>query len=276
MSKKIKNVGDVFEPVRKFGWKRDLKDPRDFLNKVSRHPNRTVTLPVSVDNSPYCSPIEDQGAVGSCTANSVAAILEYNDLRFGTKEGHTDVSRLFTYYATRIIDNTVSEDAGAYIRSAVKSVAKYGACPEKLWPYVENQWNVMPMTPCWEAASRRTISEYTRINDGQLEGFKLVLSQNKLIVFGFEVYDELMSHETKSTGKLRMPSGGSQCQGGHAVVLVGYDDEMLNLDGSKGAFKVRNSWGVEWGQKGYFWMPYAYVSNPRLSSDFWTIQSIVE
>jgi C1A family cysteine protease len=98
-----------------------------------------------------------------------------------------------------------------------------------------------------------------------LWSLKTVLANGRPIVFGFTVYSAFESATVAQTGIVPMPSPSDQVVGGHAVVLVGYDD-------AADRFRVRNSWGTGWGQQGYFEMPYLYVTSASLASDFWVIQ----
>ena len=125
--------GSVAPSQRKiagYGWKPDLPDQRDFSYSVSRAGQAAPTL---VDLRPQCPPVYDQGQIGSCTANAIAAALEFDMMR-QQQEAFTP-SRLFIYYNERLMEGTVASDAGANIRDGIKSVASVGDCPETLWPY---------------------------------------------------------------------------------------------------------------------------------------------
>lgn len=184
-----------------------------------------------------------------------------------------DASRMFQYYATRKIEGTITEDSGATIRDTIKAAALYGVVDETLWPYVPNKFAVNPPQAVWSAAAAHKVTSYHAIADGDIESMKAVLTTQYLIEFGFQVYDFMLSQQMAKTGMLCRPLKTESLQGGHAVDLVGFDDNMAMPDGSKGAFLVRNSWGPSWGIGGYFWMAYNYVSDPTLSSDFWVVQS---
>jgi len=176
------------------------------------------------------------------------------------------VSRLFQYYATRKIEGTVSEDAGATIRDAIKTGAVYGVADEAVWPYDITKFTMNPPAAIWTTAATHKVTSYHSIADGDTQSMKSVLASGFLIGFGFQVYDFFMSAEMAKKGVLPVPGPSEQLQGGHAVCLVGYDD-------SKKAFLVRNSWGTGWGLSGYFWMSYDYVANTALASDFWVVAS---
>lgn len=250
------------------GWKKDKPDARDYKFK-SLLSKALPPRPAAVDNSKWCSGIEDQGNLGSCTAHMFAGMIEYQDKRYGnTPRSNPRVSRLFEYYATRMIEGTVDEDSGAYIRDAVKAGATYGVVREQKWWYNITKFAVKPSQKVWDAAALHKVTSYHRIDDGDIETMKQALAAGDLIGFGFLVYDNFLTQEMATTGILHRPSVQDQLAGGHAVVLVGYDDV-------RGAFKVRNSWGKDWGLGGYFWMDYDYVADKSLCNDFWVVNSVL-
>jgi len=242
----------------KNGWIKDSRDYRDYLYKKLWNPLKA--FPEKVDLRRYCSRVEDQRELGSCTANALAGALEYLCIRDGVP--YVDFSRLFIYYCEREMEGTVNEDAGAQIRDGIKVLAKYGACPETLWPYDVSRFARRPPCECFDAAQNYRITSYHSI--GSLQGIKESLMEGYPVVFGFAVYEKFESDEVARTGILNMPGISEREAGGHAVVAVGYDD-------GAGRLIVRNSWGENWGMKGYFTMPYEYITNRNLSDDFWTI-----
>ncbi len=175
-------------------------------------------------------------------------------------------SRLFLYYNERVIEGTVKADVGAAIRNGIKSVAHQGDCPESLWPYLIKKFKVKPPKKCYINALRYRAVEYQRLQR-DLDQFKGCLASGYPFVFGFTVYSSFESPEVKRTGIVRMPSSGEKVVGKHAVLAVGFND-------SDQGFMVRNSWGADWGMKGYFTMPYQYLLDEELSSDFWTIRIV--
>jgi C1A family cysteine protease len=257
---------------RKLGRIKDSLDPRDHIKRYSVH--MAPRLPSSVNLSKFASKIEDQLTLGSCTAQSVVSLLEYNDNRFGKEPGYKDCSRLYQYYNTRRLENTVEFDSGASIRNAVKAAAKFGTCPESYWSYDISKYKFLPPQRCYKYGMSHRITSYERIDDtipGTIDRLRLSLASGHPVVFGFEVFQQFMSDEMAESGRLKMPNPTETPLGGHAVVLMGYDDTTHN-----GLFYVRNSWGENWGLKGYFHMPYEFVGNSAYCSDFWTISSVVE
>jgi C1A family cysteine protease len=208
------------------------------------------------------SPVENQGQLGSCTANALAGALEFLEMKSG--QSFVDLSRLFIYYNERAVEHTIASDSGAMIRDGIKTLASLGVCPEKKWPYVLSAFTKKPSAVCYTDAKKHTISTYHRI--ASLGEMRACLAEGYPFVFGFSVYETFESPTVARTGVLNMPKPRERQLGGHAVCAVGYDDKAKRL-------LVRNSWGPGWGMKGYFTMPYDYVANSNLSDDFWTIRS---
>jgi len=243
-----------------YGWVPDRPDHRDKLYAAIPAPPKK--LPPKVDLSPGCPPVEDQGQLGSCTANSLVGNLEFLYLKAG--QPVTDLSRLFIYYNERAMEGTVNEDAGAAIRDGVKSLVNLGVCSEKIWPYVISKFKVKPSAPCYKDAANHQVTSYHRILS--LTQMRQCLAEGYPFVFGFTVYESFESAAVAKTGKLNLPKPTEKSLGGHAVCAVGYDDSAKRI-------LVRNSWGPGWGLKGYFTMPYDYISNNNLADDFWTIRA---
>jgi C1A family cysteine protease len=243
-----------------YGWIPDLPDYRDLMYGAVRKIPRK--LPKSVDLRPGCSKVENQGELGSCGPNALAGALEFLELK--DKVPFLDFSRLFIYYNTRVLEGTVDQDSGVMIRDAVKCVSKQGVCSEKNWAYVISQFKKKPGAACYREALKYQVLNYHRI--ANLDEMKTCLADGFPFVFGFSVYDGFETQAMAKTGVLNMPKPSEHMQGGHAVLGVGYDDAKKRLI-------VRNSWGEDWGMKGYFTMPYAYVESRDLSDDFWTIRS---
>jgi C1A family cysteine protease len=231
------------------------------------HPRSLASLPTSVDLSPYFPDPYDQGQEGSCSANMSAAMLQYDQKIQG--QNLVMPSRQFDYYNSRLLEGTTSQDAGATIADALKAIAQYGWCPENLWPYKPETLTTKPTQACYTAAASNKISDYGRVQQTlqQLQG---TLAAGHPIGFGFIVYPSFESDQVAQTGVMPLPTFADLSQGpvgGHAVVFVGYDN-------TKQAFLTRNSWGLNWGLKGHFWMPYTYATNRQLASDFWVLNSI--
>lgn len=248
----------------KYGWKPDVPDFRDFLYRITAP---TAHLPVKVDlrETGFCPPVVNQGDLGSCTGCSWAAIHTFCQNKQGKKTPFFP-SRLFIYYNEREAEGTVPYDAGAQLRSGAKVIAKYGACCEELWPYNIDQFASKPDKKVYLFASAFQAIRYERLIP-TLPRLRACLASGFPFVFGFSVYTAFESDDVARTGKLQMPGPDETLLGGHAVMCIGYDDLA-------GRFLIQNSWGEEWGDKGYFTMPYDYMTNTNLADDFWTLTLI--
>jgi C1A family cysteine protease len=244
-----------------YGWSPDLPDQRDKLFAALAAPPQK--LPSAVDLRPGCSGVENQGQLGSCTANALAGHLEFLERKAGRPA--IDLSRLFIYYNERALEGAVTQDSGAQLRDGIKTLAKQGVCPEKEWPYVISRFTVKPTAACYRDGLGHQITSYHRI--ATLAEMKLCLAQGYPFVFGFTVYESFESPAVAKTGTLNLPAPKERSLGGHAVMAAGYNDATQR-------FLIRNSWGADWGQQGYFTMPYAYLENRNLSDDFWTIRAM--
>jgi C1A family cysteine protease len=252
----------VARRVARFGWVPDLPDQRDHMYAA---PQPVLEkLPVKTDLRRGCPAVYDQGQLGSCTANAIAGAIQFDQKK--EKLAPTMPSRLFIYYNERAMEGTISSDSGAMIRDGVKTIHHDGACAEKLWPYEPQKFTDKPATACYTAAKEHTAIEYKRLMPTLMQ-LKGCLADGYPFVFGFTVYASFESDEVARTGEANTPLSNEEAIGGHAVLAVGYDDRTQR-------FLVRNSWGPKWGMKGYFTLPYAYVSDPGLAADFWTIRTV--
>ena len=250
-------------PYGGYGWTRDLPDERDLMYAAPllRYPSG---LPKSVDLRSECPPVYDQGQLGSCTANGIAAAIEFDQRKQGVEDFIP--SRLFIYYNERVIEGHVNEDSGAQIRDGVKVAHKLGAPPETDWPYDISMFKDKPPPAVYSEALQDIVTSYARVGQN-LTNMRGCLAEGYPFVFGFTVYESFESDAVAKTGIVPMPASGESVLGGHCVVAVGYDDTQRR-------FIVRNSWGANWGLAGYCMMPYEYLINPSLASDFWTIRSV--
>ena len=249
------------QKIQRYGWIHDLPDQRDHLYAA---PAQVLgVLPASVDLRPQCPPVYDQGQLGSCTANAIGAAIQFLEMKEQLPNVFTP-SRLFIYYNERVMEGTVDSDSGAQIRDGIKSVSKDGSCAEEMWPYDITKFRTKPDAKCYAEAAKHKVIQYQRLTQN-LQQMKGCLASGFPFVFGFTVYESFESPEVAKTGHAPLPGPTEQAIGGHAVMAVGYDD-------SQQTFLVRNSWGTGWGMQGYFTLPCAYLSQPSLSSDFWTIR----
>lgn len=202
--------------------------------------------------------------MGSCTANAIAAAIQFE--RRDQKVIDFIPSRLFIYYNERVIEGTVRQDAGAMLRDGVKCVSKLGACSEDKWVYDIDKFTRKPRLDCYRDGIQHRITSYRRV-PRTLESIKSAIFERNLMVFGFAVYDGFMSAETAKTGIAKLPTKNESMLGGHAVAAIGWDDTINSVI-------CRNSWGVEWGKNGFFYLPYEFFIDDDLSDDFWVLTHV--
>jgi len=249
--------------VKRYGWIPDVPDVRDHL--FSAPLPTLLTLPPKSDLRAKCPPVLDQGQLGSCTANAIANAHLFDQMKQKAADTFAP-SRLFIYYNERVMEHTVSEDSGAMIRDGIKSISKQGVCPESMWPYVVSKFATKPTAGCYKAALDHQAVSYQRVLQNLMQ-MKGCIASGFPFVVGFAVYESFESDAVARTGTVPLPAPTEAVIGGHAVLAVGYDD-------AKQRFHMMNSWGAGWGDKGFFTMPYAYLTDEDLSADFWTIRIV--
>jgi len=262
------------------GWRPDLPDFRDFTSETPAIGNvlskssslkGAGAMPSSVDLRQWCSPIEDQGNLGSCTANAGVGLLEYYERRaFGR---YLDGSRLFLYKATRNLLGWTG-DTGAYLRTTMQGMALFGVPPEPYWIYDVNAFDNEPPAFCYAFAQNYRSLKYYRLDpvggapNKALSTIKKYLAAGLPSMFGFTVYSSI-PRIGQGTGDIPFPQAGESVLGGHAIDAVGYNDNK-QIGPDKGALLIRNSWGTDWGENGYGWLPYKYIE-AGLADDFWSL-----
>lgn len=250
--------------LNRYGWKRGLPHKPKKRYTVA---DRAVALPTSVDHRPKCPPVYDQGDLGSCTANASGGAVQFDQI----KQGITNwtASRLFTYWNTRSLEGSTGQDSGGTIHDAVKAIATWGFAPETLWPYNIKKFTQKPPANVYATAKPNALTKMDYMSVAQdAYDMKHALANNMPIIIGFTVYESFESDSVAQTGIVPMPNTSTeQVLGGHAVLIVGYDD-------TKGWWIVRNSWGADWGADGYFFAPYQMFLDPEMASDFWVISSV--
>lgn len=252
---------------RRYGWRPQLPDHRDLLFRPGVAPQPNTADLRSLFPAPY-----DQGDLGSCTANAISGAIQCDMAR--QKIDDFMPSRLFIYYNERAMEGTVGQDAGASIRDGIKSINVQGVCPETDWPYDVSRFADKPPANCYADATRARSLTYRAVaqNAGAI---KAALGQSLPVVIGFTVYESFESDEVTATGIVPMPNPSEKVLGGHAVDVAGVNQTAQPWNGiPPGYFLMRNSWGSDWGVKGYFFMPFSYLLNPNLASDFWVIQTM--
>lgn len=247
------------------GWRKDRPDHRDLKYTIEAPEAAMPRGPISPhsDLRQFCSPINDQGELGSCTANSSTEGMEFLYRKLGKPV--VMLSRLFDYYATRVwVEQTSpSDDSGAQIRDVMKALAKYGVCLETTWPYEVAMFSTEPPANAKAEALNHQILKYYKATT--LDSIRMCLSGGYPLVGGFSVPENMESDECAKTGIINFPSPTEQIVGGHAVLFVGHDD-------SKKLLMFQNSWGEGWGDKGFGYLPYQFVTE-QMADDFWTIRT---
>jgi C1A family cysteine protease len=275
------------EPIYRnsLGWLPDYPDFRDYtvehddIKGMLRHIGviKVTSLPESVDLRPWCSPIQDQGELGSCTAHAGVGMVEYFEIRAFGK--HVVGSRLFLYKVTRNLLHWTG-DSGAFTRSMMGALVLFGLVPEEYWPYNIADFDQEPTAFCYAYAQNFQSIDYYRLDPPGITPIKL-LNQIKInisaglpAICGFTIYSSYL--QGMVSGKIPFPTSDEKIIGGHAVMVVGYDDTLKiknsNIGSAEttGAFLIRNSWGAKWGIEGYGWLPYQYVTK-RLAIDWWSL-----
>lgn len=245
--------------VKKFGWKPDIPDHRDLYCYWTY--NTKVSQSVDLRETDFLPEIYDQGQLGSCTANALAAAFTFDQNK--QKLEKFDPSRLFIYYNEREIEGSVEVDSGASLRDGIKVLSRVGVCPETDYIYDISKFTYKPTDIAYSHANEHKLVEYRRLNVNVIE-IKKALSSGFPVIFGFTVFESFMSEEVEKTGVANLPTEDDKVVGGHAALIVGYDN---------GHFIVRNSWGKSWGKNGYFTMPSSFFCN-KYCADMWIIQSI--
>ncbi len=265
---------EVAPQLKLLGQKDSLKT---MLKKAGVVEPAKAVLPSSADLRAWCSPVENQGSLGSCTANAGVGTVEYFEKRAFGK--YIDASRLFLYKATRNILHWTG-DTGAFLRTTMGALVLFGVPPEEYWPYLIADFDKEPSAFCYAFAQSYQAITYYRLDPPAtpknvlLGRIKLYLSAGFPLMFGFTVYESIS--QAAKTGKIPYPSAGEKILGGHAVVAVGYDDKMKIKNTNPGAVEtggallIRNSWGTGWGDAGYGWIPEEYVLK-GLAIDWWSL-----
>jgi C1A family cysteine protease len=247
---------------RRYGYVPDFPDFRDHC--FAPRPRILASLPASVDVRNAANEVVDQGNLGSCTGNAIAVCDFFVQVKEKLPKAALP-SRLAIYYGERAIEQSIKIDNGAMIRDGFKVLANSGAARESMWKYDIAKFARKPPVRYFTEAKKHKAVEYRRLNNSILDELKSCLAEGYPFVFGFSVYGSFESSAVAANGVVPMPLKTEQFLGGHAVLCVGYNDATKR-------FTCQNSWGPDWGDKGFFYMPYEYLTDPNLADDFWTLR----
>lgn len=262
-------------PPRKhgLGWRPSFPDFRDVQFTVAL--KTLQNLPSKVDLRPQCPDIIDQKQIGSCTACALSAAVQFDRMKLGDLPAF-EPSILFIYYNERALDGDVGTDGGSQLKTGMKTLSSQGVCSTASWPYIPDpplyldgpfppgaKPATQPPQSCYNEAINYKIASY-QAPDQSLGGLRGTLASGFPFVFGFTVYASWYTDSPATN--IPLPSGVDSVVAGHAVMCVGYDD-------STSMFTLHNSWGTDLGDAGYFYMPYAYMTDQNLTSDFWVVQT---
>lgn len=267
----------------KYMLNKDKYDEHDFLYEQGLE---AQTLPSNFDLRPLAPSVYDQGNEGSCSANAGCAARTML-----AKDPTLYLSRAFLYYNERVLEGTTQDDQGGSMRDIVKATTKYGICLDSEMPYKVGDYATAPTQQNYVDAEKYKIGSYSRI--GGITAIRQALfTRYQPVLIGMDVFEGMESDQIAKTGVLPMPGKDETSLGGHAVLAVGYAetlpkavtetlphkscfeklfDFIFRVKPVSGYLIVRNSWGENWGDGGYFYMPYEYVES-GYAFDFWIME----
>lgn len=247
----------------RFGYKPSPIQPKDKSIYFRMSPQITSAVE-RVDLRSSMPPIVNQGDLSACTAVAVATAYQYDLMKAGV---HTFLpSYLFLYYNERVLEECAEEDCGAFIPSGMKSISTLGIAPENWWPYDESKVLDKPTPQAYTEAKKHRCTSYYRVGQSQ-DQIHQALINGFPIIAGLNLYDSFCTKEVSKSGTMIMPPENDMKAGGHAVVIVGFDNTTQR-------YVARNSWGTSWGQDGHFTIPYAYLLNPDYCTEMWVMATI--
>jgi len=234
-------------------YKYTLKYER--LIDIPKHIINVNNIPENIDlrdKFPLCF---NQGEIASCTANAIVAVYAYYDANFMG-------SRMFLYYNERQADNDIEDDKGSTLSQGIHVAENIGICSEEEWKYDIKLFDIRPPEKCYLEAKNHKANDYYHIEQTE-NAIKATLAKGYPILLGITVYESFENEEVAKNGIVSLPLPNENLLGHHAVVLVGYNNNNQWI--------LRNSWGTEWGDNGYFYLPFDYLTDQYLATDLWVL-----
>lgn len=271
---------DLHHPLRAVGKVADERRQLAFSMKLRLKAAAKIekaALPESVDMRKYSPGIYDQGIIGSCVAHSICAAVQLRNnyvngqqysvthWTVGKKKPVFKPSRLALYWHARMQEGSSShEDSGSSMHAGLIAMENYKLCDEKYWPYETSQYTREPPMIAYTKANEYSNVKYTKVSQ-ELDTIRYTLHKGYPIVFGIVAYPTIKSKQMIRDGKVPMPKKNEQYIGGHALLIVGYNDKDKT-------FTIQNSWGTGWGDNGFGYLPYEYVLSREHAADFWSVE----
>jgi C1A family cysteine protease len=235
--------------VRKLGYDFTRYERTQASSARLQHFALRGAAPAQVDNRQFCAPVYDQGQLGSCTAFSMAkGLREY--LQRSEKQDQVALSALWFYYNERKVDGDVGDDAGSTMTTGMNVLKDGGCATDVTWPYDITKFTDTPPSASDDTAAAWKVNTITQL--ATFDDMKAAVAAGNPVAIGFKVYESF--EKIGANGIMPNPKSGEGILGGHAVLVVGYDDKKQYLT-------VRNSWSDTWGDKGYFYMPYKFAKD---------------
>jgi C1A family cysteine protease len=247
---------------RNYGTRRDAPDPRDHTFAISRRKKHAERVDLRGG-----APIYNQKTLNSCSANAIAAAIRFDHLRAGNRRA-LNPSRLFLYFNERSIEGCIPKNVPVSLRDGYKTLARVGICAEQHWPYRVRHFAHHPPSECYDHAAAHRAVRYMRLKQ-DLRHIRECLADGYPFTAGITVYPSFETNRVKRTGSVPMPKRGEKLLGGHAVLIVGYDDRARHVI-------VQNSWGSGWGAGGYCFLPYDFILDEDHAWDLWTVRRMTD
>lgn len=254
----------------KLGHIPDPPDDRDhkiqFLIKNKNNTNLKLPTQVNLQITNRNFPLnKNQGNLGACTAFATCTAFEHAQSILTNRR--TPMSTLFLYWLVRKAINTISYDSGGYLRDAMKALTSNGVSIESCWPYVISKFRLTPPQSCFNNGLLNQCLSYQRL-DRNIDQIKAALANNMCVIFGMLWINKLFYIGRDGIAPpCDWENDKKNIAGGHALAIFGYDDNQK-------VFLVMNSWGLGWGNRGTFQLPYCYFETSNYVSDLWTIMSV--